>query len=199
MQFKYVLQYRDVTEAQAIRFPGDPAPPRRAVPLRAEVGGWLLLLACGIALYLVLSRTSSSRALLSAVDAESRWLDHPVFAAGAVVSAVGGAMVIGPAAYVLARRRSERPICADAAVTVMLDETGVTLRTAYKELAVTWDGIAAFAETPTLFVLKTAGDLRLIIPLRSAGSGRAEQWVREELRRLVVPLATAVQPMGVAA
>ena len=199
MQFKYVLQYRDVFEAQAIRFPGDPAPARRVLPLRARVAGWLLLLACAIVLYLLLSRTAACPALLAALHRDGRWFDHPVFAAGAVLSAAGGAMVIAPVAYVFARRRSTRSVGPHAEVTVTLDEVGVTLTTAHKALRVTWDGIAAFAETPTLFVLKTAGDLRLILPLRAAGNRRAEQWLREEFSRLVVPLATAVQPMGVAA
>ena len=199
MQFKYVLQYRDVTEAQAIRFPGDPAPPRLALPVRAQLAGWLVVLACAVGLYLLLSRTAAGPVLLDTLHAEGRWFDRPVFTLGAVVSAVGGGMVVAPVAYVLSRRRSERAVGAHAMVTITLDEAGVTLLSAHKELRVTWDGIAAFAETPNLFVLKTAGDLRLILPLRAAGNRRAEQWLREEFSRLVVPLATAVQPMGVAA
>lgn len=81
----------------------------------------------------------------------------------------------------------------EAPVTLALGDAGVTLRTAHKELLVKWDGVAAVARTPTLFVFKTVGDLRLLLPLRAVGGGQDVRHLEVELRRFVPPLA-AVAP-----
>jgi hypothetical protein len=114
-----------------------------------------------------------------------------------VVSAIGGAMMVVPAAYLLARRRSTRPIF-EVPVTFEIGDAGVTLRTAARETLVRWEGVVSVAETRALIVIKTTGDLRLTLPLRSVGSPEALQAVRDELRRRVPPLAGVVDAPGVA-
>jgi hypothetical protein len=199
MRLQYLLQYRDATEAHSLRFPGDPAPPRPPVSGPAQAVGWVVVLVCVAALYVLLSRTSGRHTPLRAALAEADRIDHPAFVLGVVLTAIGGAMVVVPAAYLLARRRSARPVFDDVPFTLDLDDAGVTLRTAHKELLVKWDGVAAVAETPTLFVLKTVGDLRVIVPARAAGSPSGVQSLREELRRRVVPIAAVAHFTGVAA
>jgi hypothetical protein len=199
MQLKYVLEYRDVAEAQAQRFPGDPAPTRAPVPAGVQLAAWAVVLLCVAALYLLLSRTPHRLTPLRTALSEADRIDHPVFVAGLVLVAVGGAMIVVPVSYSLARRRSARPVGDDASVTVTFDDDAVTLRTARKQLRVKWEGVAAVAESRTLFVLKTVGDVRVIVPKRAAGSPAAVDWLRGELRRRVLPMATVAYPMGVAA
>ena len=123
--------------------------------------------------------------------AEADRIDHPVFVAGLLLAAVGGAMVVVPLAYALALRRSARPLTSFG-VRIDLGDERVTLRTPASELTLTWPGVVAFAETRHLFVLKTLGDLRLALPKRAADPDA----LRSLLRSRVTPLAdlAAVPP-----
>lgn len=199
MQFQYVLQYRDATEALAHRFPGESARvPRRGA--RVQLLGWVVFLVTAVFLYLLLSRfgsTPPSPALRAALSEPDR-LDHPVFVTGVLLVAIGAALLVVPLAYLHARKRSPRPLY-ETPATLEFGNDGVTLRTAVKELTVSWEGVVAFAETRTLLVLKTAGDLRLVLPMRAIGSPELVQAARTELRRRVPPLASVATDRGLAA
>jgi hypothetical protein len=201
MQFQYVLQYRDATEALRQRFPGDPSTrgPSRSRVIGGLLG-WAFFIVATVLLYLLLSRagaagtTTPLRAALSEPDR----LDSPVFVAGVLLVAMGAALLVVPTSYLVARKRSARPLY-ETPATLEFGEDGVTLRTPVKELVVEWDGIVAVAETRSLLVLKTAGDLRLVLPLRAIGSPELVQAARDELRRRVPPLAAVATITGVAA
>ena len=201
MQFQYLLQCREAADALAVRFPGDP-PARHAGrrPLRRGVFGWALFLVLTIVLFLLLSNSAAVRrpGSLRAALGEPDRLDHPVFVIGILLCTIGGAMMIVPAAYLFARRRSTRPIF-DVPVTFEIGDAGITLRTAARETLVRWEGVIAVAETRRLIVLKTTGELRPTLPLRCVPSPQALQAVRDELRRRVPPLAGVVDAPGVAA
>ena len=198
MQFHYVHQYRDAAEALAHRFTGDPAPSAPVISSRAQLAGWVAVAACVVALYAVGNRAGGGAACaaLRGTLAELDRSDHPVFVTGVLLCAIGAALILVPAAYLLARRRSTRATSDEAPVTVRLDDAGITLVTAAKELRVKWGGIIAVGETRSLLVLKTAGDLRLIIPRRAIPSAEALQQLREEFIRRVPPMASvaAVEP-----
>ena len=201
MQFQYVLQHRDATEAIAHRFPGDPPLPGQSKRAgRTQLLGWAVFLIVAVALYVMLQRAAAPQAttpLLAALSEPDR-LDHPVFVSGVILAAIGGAMIVVPLAYLIARKRSARPMF-DTPATLEIGDAGVTLRTPDKELVVAWDGIIAVAETRTLVILKTASDLRLLVPRRCIPSPEAAQSLRDELRRRVPPLAAVAMRMGVAA
>jgi hypothetical protein len=192
MFLEYVPQYRDEFEAASARFPGDATQPRAAgSPARVRAIGWLALAVAVLTLALLLSPRRSSRGPLTDALTEADRIDHPVFVAGLVLAAVGGAMVVVPLAYALALRRSARPLTSFG-VRIDLGDERVTLRTPASELTLTWPGVVAFAETRHLFVLKTLGDLRLALPKRAADPDA----LRALLRNRVTPLAdlAAVPP-----
>jgi hypothetical protein len=194
MVLEYVPQYRDEFEAASARFPGDATQPRAAgSPARVRAIGWLALAIAVLTLVLLLLPRSSSRGPSPFTNAlaEADRIDHPVFVAGLVLAAVGGAMVVVPLAYALALRRSARPITSFG-VRVDLGYDAITVRTPSSELTLTWPGVVAFAETRHLFVLKTLGVLRLALPKRAADPDA----LRALLRTRVTPLAdvAAVPP-----
>ena len=191
MLLEYVPQYRDETEAASARFPGD-AP----APAATGVTRTLLSVAAAVAMTIVLLSTSTrggASATLWGVLAQADKIDHPVFVAGVVLAAIGAAMIVVPLAYLTAQRHSSRPVV-EAAVRVDLAGDLLTLRLPLKELAVEWEGVVAVAETRNLFVLKTLGDLRIVLPKRGAPGfadepSAAAETLRELLRRRVTPLA----------
>ena len=195
MVLEYVPQYRDETEAASARFPGDAANPRAAgAPARFGAIGWICVALVLVTLCLLVAprgRRGNASPIYSAL-AEADRIDHPVFIAGIVLVAVGGAMVVVPIAYLLALRRSARPLVAQS-IRVDLGDDFITLRLPSKELTVSWQGVVAFAETRHVFVLKTLGDLRLALPKRAvpgvADSPAAVDALRELLRRRVTPFA----------
>jgi hypothetical protein len=192
MFLEYVPQYCDEFEAASARFPGDATQPRAAgSPARVRAIGWLALAIAVLTLALLLSPRRPSRGPLIDALAEADRIDHPVFVAGLLLAAVGGAMVVVPLAYALALRRSARPLTSFG-VRIDLGNERVTLRTPASELTLTWPGVVAFAETRHLFVLKTLGDPRLALPKRAADPDA----LRSLLRSRVTPLAdlAAVPP-----
>ena len=202
MLLEYVPQFRDDTEAASARFPGDAPDPRApGAPVRFGLAAWAcaaLIVAAGS--LLLTARGRASAALWHALVQADR-IDHPVFVAGVLLTAIGGAMVVVPLVYLHGLRRSARAVI-EQTVRIDLGDDCLTVRTAAKELSVAWQGVVAVAETRRLFVLKTLGDLRLALPKRAA-PGFADEPVqstdalRELLRRRVTPIAekaTTVPP-----
>jgi len=195
MFLEFVPQYRDETEAASARFPGDAVRPRApGAPVHFRAIGWICVALVIVTLCLLLvprGRRSNPSPIYRAL-AEADRIDHPVFIAGVVLVAVGGAMVVVPISYLVALRRSARPLV-EQTVRVDLGDDFITLRLPSKELTVSWQGVVAFAETRHVFVLKTLGDLRLALPKRAvpgfADSPAAVDALRELLRRRVAPFA----------
>jgi hypothetical protein len=189
MQLQYHLHYRDELEAASARFPGDPpaAAPRPGVGLLL-----LALVATLTGLLLLLSRGRATPALWDTLAQADR-INHPVFVAGVLLVAVGGAMYFVPLTYLLGVRRSARPLHDDP-VTLVLDDDGLTLEGPAKKLRLAWSGVAAFSETKRVFVLKTLGDLRLALPKRALDTPERADALRELLRLRVLPLAQARPP-----
>jgi hypothetical protein len=194
MQLEYTLQFRDEAEAAGARFPGDPLAPARPAPGRGAVA-WILFAVLALAVYLLLShKPAQSRAAAPGVVESEALADLPnpmqdnVFAAGAVVAGLGAIFYAAPLAYLLGRRRSLLPIH-PGATSVHLDDTGLTLRTGDRQFTTLWTGVVALAETKSVFVLKTMGDLRLTLPKRAAGEPERIDYLRSFLRRHVTPLA----------
>ena len=193
MVLDYVPQHRDDTEAASARFPGDATDPRApGAPVRVGAVGWLaVLLLVATAGLLILPRGKSSAVRTALVQADR--IDHPVFVAGVLLTAIGGAMVVVPLVYLFGLRNSARPVI-DTPLRIDLGDDFLTLRLPSKDLIVAWQGVVAVAETRNLFVLKTLGDLRLALPKRAApGYGddpvRSVDSLRDLLRRRVAPMA----------
>ena len=197
MRLEYVPQHRDDLEAASARFPGDAPDPRApGAPIQSGAATWafaVLVVLLGLLLYV--SRERAGGVLWRALVQADR-IDHPVFVAGVLLTAIGGAMVIVPLVYLHGLRRSKRPVI-EQTVRVDLDDEALTLRLPAKDLTLAWTGVVAFAETKDLFVLKTVGDLRLSLPKRAIpgfadAPVRSADDLRNLLRRRVTPLAEAV-------
>ena len=193
MQFSYTLQYRDQLEAARAVFPGD-GPPARTRPTRVAFVA-VVLLAAGI--YVLLSRVpavSHAASPAPAADAEeplSDPMEHPVFGSGAIIAALGGALYVVPLAYVIGVRRSARPVH-ESAVTIALDEQGVTVRSPAKDFSLAWDGVVTVSESRRLFILKTVGDLRLALPKRALEEAEDVDELRTLLKQRVPAMAGVV-------
>ena len=189
MQLRYHLHYRDELEAVSARFPGDPpfATPPRGV-------GFLLLalIATLIALLLLISRGRAAGGLWNTLAQADR-INHPVFVAGVLLVAVGGAMYFVPLTYLLGVRRSARPLHDDP-VTLVLHDDGLTLDAPSKQLHLSWAGVVAFTETRRVFVLKTLGDLRHTLPKRALDTPERAGALRDLLRLRVPPMAKPEPP-----
>ena len=199
MLLEYVPQYRDDADAASARFPGDAPNPRAAgAPTRPGVLGWSATAVLVAFVYLLLAppgRATSAPSPLRDALLQADRIDHPVFVAGVLLTAIGAAMVVVPLAYLLALRRSNRPVI-DQTVRVDLGEDFLTLKLPSRQLTIAWHGVIAFAETRNAFVLKMLGDLRLSLPKRATpgfnDSPRAVEGLRNLLRRRIAPLADAV-------
>ena len=202
MHLEFVPQHRDDHEAATARFPGDAPDPRApGAPVRFGVAGWVcaaLVVAAGLLLFNFRGRAG---AVLWHALVQADRIDHPVFVAGVLLTAIGGAMVVVPLVYLHGLRRSTRAVI-EQTVRIDLGDDCLTVRTDAKELSLAWQGVVAMAETRRLYVLKTLGDLRLALPKR-ARPGFAETPIqsadalRDLLRRRVTPIAekaTAVPP-----
>jgi hypothetical protein len=192
MQLHYVLEYRDEADAAAARFPGEPTRRDPRVSLRAGLLGWSACIGIVVILYLLLSRASAAGGAARSALIEADLNNHPVFVAGVVLVAIGGAMCVCPAAYAVALRRSTRAVH-EHPVSVRLGEDGIALRSAPKELFVGWDGVLAVVELRKVFVIKTVGDLRFVLPKRACETPEAADAVADLFRRHVPPLAAAPQ------
>ena len=189
MHLQYHLHYRDELEAASARFPGDPP---AAAPSRG-IGFLLLALVATLVGLLLLSRGRAAPALWNTLAQADR-INHPVFVAGVLLVAVGGAMYFVPLTYLLGVRRSARPLHDDP-VTLRLDDDGLTLDAPSKQLHLSWAGVVAFTETRRVFILKTLGDLRLTLPKRALDTPERTDALRELLRHRVLPLAQS-QPVA---
>jgi hypothetical protein len=203
MQLHYVLEYRDEAAAASARFPGEAT---RGHPLFS--GGALLAWAACAALVAALlapiSRDAGLRGTVSAI-VQSALVEvdrstNPVFVGGVILVAIGGATCVCPVAYALALRRSPRPLH-DRPVSFRLDDAGITLRSEAKDLSIARDGVVAVVELRKVFVIKTVGDLRLVLPKRACASPEAADALGDLLRRRVPSLAEATpeKQWGIAA
>lgn len=206
MQFDFTLHYCDEAEAARAAFPGDP--PRRPGPRRPLLAlfSWAIAFALVGVLYLLVSNSPAqcpaavpldgTEAVGASATEPPDPLDNPVFAAGALVAFLGATVYVVVAAYVVGRQYAARPFH-DKPATALLTGSGLTVRTDAREFSVTWPGVVAVAETKSLFVLKTVGDLRLVLPKRALldrfgdDHGRLDS-LRQALATHVTPLASAV-------
>lgn len=195
MLLEFVPQYRDETEAASARFTGDAAAPPTARHA-GTFGRVAAALAAALAVLLVSTGGRVSPKLL-AVLAQADRINHPVFVAGIVFAAVGAAMVLIPLVYLFAQRGSARPVI-EQSVRIDLAADVLVVSAPSKELAVEWRGVVAVAETRNLFVLRTLGDLRVVLPKRGvrgfAESQAGVDELRELLRQRVTPMADVARP-----